>query len=469
MISVQSFHDNPPNSFIDKQFSQDGRFGWLLMMWHPEHSEQLEEIAADLKLSVRNSDVNTVSRIEVEKWLKGYINELHWKMHARLRRSDLSEKGLSVLFAIFFDHELFFVQFGRLFCCLSDGKKLRVAGTDYHHYQMQTLQKLNLLGFADKDIPIKVQRVFIAENHRFLVLSGNLCAQVFDSHSDLAGLTHFVESFSGSENPMWLIIEGKARLIKTKRRKLSRLQISTGVIILLTLLAIMYVMFGNRFLDQLLHRTRITVKRSTALRLDQIPNSLTVDTQNLIKYLERIVNLPARDIELDILWTSTLDYQVTIAPVFSVDNIYLAAENNLFAYNKRSRELVWKKSFEHRINSLFYTENTLLVCLEGDLAFGYKEDGTQNWQQSINSPITDLGILEPSSISPEDDPRLDRSITIVPSSRFITVVDAQRGENLSTITFKEELYSLSTYDSFANCFYAIVNDGLICVQLKIAN
>ncbi|HCX60232.1 MAG TPA: hypothetical protein DG355_06165, partial [Candidatus Cloacimonas sp.] len=119
-----------------------------------------------------------------------------------------------------------------------------------------------------------------------------------------------------------LIIEGKARLIKTKRRKLSRLQISTGVIILLTLLAIMYVMFGNRFLDQLLHRTRITVKRSTALRLDQIPNSLTVDTQNLIKYLERIVNLPARDIELDILWTSTLDYQVTIAPVFSVDNIY---------------------------------------------------------------------------------------------------------------------------------------------------
>jgi len=110
-----------------------------------------------------------------------------------------------------------------------------------------------------------------------------------------------------------------------------------------------------------------------------------------------------------------------------------------------------------------------LVCLEGDLSFGYKEDGTQNWQQSINSPITDLGILEPSSISPEDDPRLDRSITIVPSSRFITVVDAQRGENLSTITFKEELYSLSTYDSFANCFYAIVNDGLICVQLKIAN
>ncbi|MFA6911129.1 MAG: hypothetical protein WCQ59_08405, partial [Candidatus Cloacimonadaceae bacterium] len=303
MIAVQSLRDNPPNSFIDKYFSQDGRFGWVLMMWHPEKSEQLEEIGADLKLNVRNSEVNTISRVEVEKWLKSFIGELHWKMHARLRRLNLSEKGLSIFFAVIFDHEIFYVQFGRLFCAISDGKKLRVCGTDYRHYQMQSLEKLNLLGFADKDIPIKVQRIFVAENNRFLVLSGNLCNQVFENHGDLASLNHYVESFGGSENPMWLIIEGKAHLIKPRRRKMSRLQISTWVIIILTTIAIIYMLFGNRFLDQVLHRTRITMKRNAALRLGQIPNNLTMDTHNLIKYLDRIVNLPARDIELDILWT----------------------------------------------------------------------------------------------------------------------------------------------------------------------
>lgn len=469
MIAVQTIHDNPPYTFIEKNLSQDGRFGWFLAMWHPEQSVHLEEMAAELRLAVRNSDVATISKMEVEKWLKNFMGELHWKMHAALRRSDFSEKGLSVFFAVIYDHEIFFVQFGRMYCSISDRKKLRTIGTDYRHHQMQTLEKLNLLGFADKDISVKVNRLFIGENQRFVLLSGNLCAKVFETCNDPESLDHYIESFADTENPLWLVIDGRSRLIKPRRRKLSRLQISTVVIIFVTISAIIYVLFGNRYLDQLLHRTRITVKRNTTLRLDQIPNNLTVDTQNLIKYLERIVNLPARNIELDILWNSTLDYQVTIAPVFSVDNIFLSAGNHLVAFEKKSRKLLWKKSFDMRINSLFFSDNVLMVCLEGDVAHGYAEDGDEIWQQTINSPITDLGILEPSRISPDEDPRLDRSIIIVPSSKMISVVDAQRGENLSTITFKEDLYSLSAYDSFSNCFYAIVADGLICIQLKIAN
>lgn len=469
MIAIQSHHDNPPYTFVEKNLSQDGRFGWILAMWHPEKNLQLEELAAELRIAVRNSIVGTVSKAEVEKWLKTFMNELHWKLHANLRKSLLSEKGVSVFFAIVYDHELFFVQFGRIFCGLSDGKKLRPVGIDYRHHQMQTLEKLNLLGFSDRDIAVKVQRVFIGENQRFLALSGNLCAKIFETYSDLASLDHYVESFASSANPLWIIIDGRTRLIKPRRRKLNRLQISTGVIIMLTLFATAYVLFGNRFLDQLLHRTRINVKRNASLRLDQIPNTIVVDTQNLLKYLERIVNLPARNIELDVLWSSTLPYRVTSAPVFSVDAIYLAAGNNLIAFEKKNRDLLWKKSFDHRISSLFVSDYILMVYLEGDVAYGFKEDGVQVWQQQISSPITDLGFLEPSRIRPEDDPRLDKPIIIVPSPRIISVVDAHRGESLSTITLKDEIYSLSAYDNYANCFYAIVDDGLICIGLKIAN
>jgi hypothetical protein len=469
MIAIQGLHDNPPYTFVEKNLSQDGRFGWILAMWHPEENLHLDEMAAELRLAVRNSVVGSISKAEVEKWLKAFMNELHWKLHAMLRKSQLMEKGLSVFFAVVYDHELFFVQFGRIFCGLSDGKKLRSIGVDYRHHQMQTLEKLNLLGFSDRDIAVKVNRVFIGENQRFLALSGNLCAKVFETYSDPASLDHYVESFATSANPLWIIIDGRSRLIKPRRRKLNRLQISTGIIILLTLVATAYMLFGNRFLDQLLHRTRINVKRNATLRLDQIPNTIVVDTQNLLKYLERIVNLPARNIELDILWSATLPYQVTSAPVFSMDTIYLAADNNLIAFEKKNRELIWKKSFEHRINSLFVSDNILMVCLDGDTAFGFKEDGSQIWQLDISSPITDLGYLEPSRIAPEDDPRLDKSITIVPSSKIINVIDAHRGETLSTITFKEDIFSLSAYDSYANCFYAIVGDGIISIGLKIAN
>lgn len=469
MIALQSSHHDPPYSFIESSIAQDGRFGWFLAMWHPEQNLHLEELGADLKLAIRNSEASTISRMEVEKWLKGFFVELNWKLYGQLRKTDLQEKGLSVFFGIIYDHELFFVQFGRIFCALSDGKKLRFIGSKHQESQMQTLKKLDLLGFADEDIKIRVHRIFIGENHRFIAISGNLSRHVFETQSDLAALDHYIESFAQSDNPLWLILDGKADLIKSRRKKLSRMQISSIVIILLSLSATAYMLFGNRFLDQALHRTRMNVQNSPVLRLEQIPDNLSVETKNFLKYLDRIVNLPARNIELDILWSATLPYQVTSPPVFSLNTIYLASDHNLIAFDKKSRELIWKKSFSGQINSIFYADNVLLVCLDDSQSIGFKENGTQLWEAELMSIYTKLGSLEPSQIRQADDPRLDRAITVVPSARFISIFDAFRGENLSTITFKQELHSLSIYDNYGTCFYAIVDDALICIQLNIAN
>ncbi|MCB5270835.1 MAG: PQQ-binding-like beta-propeller repeat protein [Candidatus Cloacimonetes bacterium] len=469
LIALQSSHHDPPFSLVESSIGQDGRFGWFLAMWHPEKSLQLEELGAELKLSIRNSDAGTISRMEVEKWLQNFFVELNWKLYAHLRKTDLQEKGLSVFFGIIYDHELFFVQFGRIFCALSDGKKLRFVGSKYRDYQMQTLKKLNLLGYADEDIKVRVQRLFIGENHRFIAISGNLCGRVFETQCDLATLDHYIESFTQSDNPLWLILDGKTHLIQSRRKKLSRLQISSIVIIVLTLFATAYMLFGNRFLDQALHRTRMNVQNNPVLRLEQIPDNLSVETKNFLKYLDRIVNLPARNIELDILWSATLPYQVTSPPVFSLNTIYLAADHNLIAFDKKSRELIWKKSFATKINSIFYADNVLLVCLEDNQSFGFKDNGTQLWEAELTSIHTNLGSLEPRQVVQADDPRLDRAITVVPSAKLISIFDAFRGENLSTITFKQELHSLSAYDNYGTCFYAIVDDGLICIQLKIAN
>jgi len=65
------------------------------------------------------------------------------------------------------------------------------------------------------------------------------------------------------------------------------------------------------------------------------------------------------------------------------------------------------------------------------------------------------------------DPRIDGSLIVVPTQRSILVLDGNSGEKLSEITFKDELQYLSTYDSFQNCFYAVVQDTMICLELKI--
>lgn len=469
MIALLSKMDSSPFPIVEHAISQDGRFGWFLAIWHPQNEPVLDELGAEIRLAIRNSEAASISKAEVEKWLKSFFNDLHWKLYGMLMKTSLQEKGISLFFGVMYDHELFFVQFGRMFCAITDHKKLKQIGNSYREQQMQSLEKLNLLGFQDRDISVRPQRIFIGEHQRFIAISGNLAAKVFEGVSDLATIDHYVESFVQVANPLWLILEGKARLIQPVRRKLSRVQISSLVILSVTVLAIVYMLFGNRFLDQLLLRTRMSVKHNRTLRLEQIPNTLSIDTQNLLKYMERIVNLPARNIELEIVWSADLPYTVTSPPVYSLDTIFLTAENNLLAFDKKNQNLRWKKSFAQPITSLIYNETTLLVCLKDDEAFGFKEDGTQIWQQEMDCSHQINSSFTPSVINPEEDPRLDRAITVIPSERSISILDAPRGESLSSITFKEQITNLSSYDSYANCFYAVMENAILCIQLKIVN
>lgn len=469
MIALEHSHLVAPYSLVESKLDQDGRFGWILGIWHPEKAEILEEITAEIRLALRSSEAHSVSRMEVEKWLKEFFADLHWKLHASLRKTDLAEKGLSLFFGFVYDHELFYVQFGRIFCALVDAKRLAISGADHKKYRMQTFEKLNLLGFSPQDIRFRVHREFIGEHERFIALSGNLAPKIFDDYKDLASLQFFLDSHKSGEDSLWLMLTGKAKLIKPGRKKLSRLQISAIIILSLTLLATLYMLFGNRILEQVWHKTRLNVQHTKSLRLEQIPNTLAEDTQNLLKYINRIVNLPARDIELGVSWSATLPYSITSTPVFSRDNIFLSAGEHLLAFDKKSRELKWKKSFDSHVNSIFFSDAVLTVHLEDDSAIGIRDDGSIVWEQDIPSPQEDLGRLKPSRISPDDDPRLARSISVVPSLSHITILDPARGESLSSITFTNEIISLSAYDNYAYCFYAVVDDGILCINLKIEN
>ena len=469
MISLKSKKDTPPYSVVEQQLSQDGRFGWFLAVWHPEQDLCLEELCTQIRLAIRNSEAQSISKAEVQSWMKDFFNDLHWKLHAHLLKTNLKEKGLSLFFGLLFDHELFFVQYGRLFCSLIHKDNLSHIGNPYMHHQMQTLHKLNLIGYEAKDLSSKIHRVFIGEAQRFIVLSGNLCKQVYEGQQDLPSIDHYIESFANSDNPLWLILDGQSRLLKPKRRRMSRVQISSLVIILITMLAIIYMMFGNRFLDQFFLRTRMSVKSKQNLKLDQIPNTLAIDTQDFLKHMERIVNLPARNIELEIIWSADLDYRITGAPVFSLDTIFLTADNILIAFDKKSRKLKWKKSFTAPISAVIYQDHILMVCLANNTAAAYREEGEELWKAEMICPQASTTNLYPLRIDVEEDPRLDRPILMIPAKDMISIVDAARGESFSTITFVDEISSISIYDNYANCFYAIVNQALICIQLKIVN
>lgn len=469
MISLISKEACPPRSVCEYNASKDGRFAWFLLTWHPEKELVLEEIIAEIKLEIINSQVNNLSRIEVEKWLKSFFADLHWKLHARMRKSNLTEKGISIFFGVLYDHELYFVQTGRIFAIIADDRKIRSIGKDWQNYQVQSQHGLQLMGYADEDMSLKPSRIYIAEKQRLIVLSGELARKILPKVHDPGTIDTLIETYAGEDNPLWLVLEGRERLIKPKRKKLSRLQISSIALITLTVLTAVYMAFGNRMIDQMVHKTKLSVQKEKSLRLEQIPTSLKINTEDIRKYMDRIVSLPARNISLEVAWSTELPYTIKLSPAFNLDNIYLVADSRLIAFDKKNRQLLWSKNFDSPLRFLQQGENMLLVSLENQQVYGVKEDGTVAWQQSLPTQNIVADRFVPSEIRNSDDPRLDRSIIVIPSQRGVSVLDPASGETLSSLTLKQDLQALSAYDSFANCFYAVVDDAILCIELKIVN
>ncbi len=469
MISLLSREACPPRSICEYSASKDGRFAWFLLTWHPEKDVVLEEIVAEIKLEILNSQINNISRLEIEKWLKTFFADLHWKLHARLRKSTLVEKGISLFFGVLYDHELYFVQSGRIFAVLTDTRSIRPTGKDWQNYQVQSQQGLQLFGYADSDLNLKPHRLYIAEKNRLIILSGELARKILPRVSDPATIDTLIETYAGEDNPLWLVLEGRERLIKPKHRKLSRVQISSVILLTLTVLTAIYMAFGNRMIDQLVHKTRLSVQKEKTVRLEQIPTTLKINTENIRNYMDRIVSLPARNISLEVAWSTELPYTINLSPAFNLDNIYLVAGSRLIAFDKKNRQLLWSKTFAGEIRSVLQGQGNLLVSLANQQVVGLKEDGSEAWQQSLPTESIVVDRFAPCEIRSADDPRLDKSIVVIPSRRGISIIDPARGETLSSITLKQDLQALSAYDSFANCFYAVVDGAILCIELKIVN
>ncbi len=469
MIALHSEFSHFPQSVVEYSASKDGRFGWFLSTWHPEQDHILEEIQAQIKLEILSSNLQSVSKLNIEKWLKDFFADFHWKLHAQFRKTALREKGISLFFGVLFDHELFFVQFGRLVCAVTDAKSINPVGNKWQNLHVSSLEKLSLLGEPEKDIKVRTHRFFIPEKQKFIVLTAGIAASLFDNNPDPSSVTTLIEANTTESDACWLILEGRTKLLRPTRRRFTRLQVSTLVLLMISILTILYMVFGNRFIDQGTRKLKLIFQEKKTTRWEQIPNYLNLDSSNIIKQLERIVNMPARNIELRIAWSTDLPYTITATPVFNLDNIYIASDNKLLAYHKKSRELLWKLSLDANIHSMNNTRNALIAILDNNNVIAFKEDGKAIWQQVHSLPHKQQGSAFTVEMDNSDDPRLDGSIIIVSEDKAIAVLDGLRGEVLSRISFRGKLQYLSEYDRFENCFYAVIEDEILCIELKIIN
>lgn len=459
-----------PSSMCEYWASQDGRFGWFLCTWHPENHLALEEIQAEIKLQILNSDIQRVSKLEAGRWLKDFFAEFHWKLHAMFNKTQIKEKGISLFLALMYENEFHFVQFGRLFCALGDSKSIKPAGLNWQNYHVKSLKQLKLLGLDSDEIKVKIQKVVISERQYLLVLPGPLTRKLFDDNFDPDSVKVLLDSMNQSLDAPWLLLANEPELVKTKKRRINRLHFATFALIFFTILAILYVIFGNRFFEGIWHNMRTLFQNNKPISIQEIPDKLKIENDKIRGYLEQALKSPLRDVEIKLSWNTDLPYQVTVAPCFDLENIYIAGGKFLMAYNKKNqRSLNWKKEFDANVLGISNINGNILVSLEDSRVYNINSKGEEQWLQNMDGQVKLYHSLKPIELSNQDNPRIDGSIIILPFEHGIMVLDALSGETMHGITFKEKLQYLSQYDSFQSCFYAVVQDAILCLDLKILN
>ena len=469
MLSLESLHFLLPNNLIEYRSDKCGRFGWFLCTWHPDNDVILEEIQAEIKLELLNSGIDRVSRLEVESWLKRFFGDYHWKLHALLKKTTLNEKGMSLLLGIIYDHEIFFVQFGRLVVAVVDKKGIKPMGRNWKNFHVKSMDEMSLLGGVEDEIKVKPVRIILHEHERLAVLTVKLAQTLLPQVKDPEMLNALAESYTSEPDTLFFILEAKEKLISPKHRKLKRFQISGIVLILLALLSIAYMMWGNRFIETSSNKLGIQFHKHRIATLDQVPDILRSSSSNILK---QIFAQPARNITFHIGWQTDLQYEITATPVFSSDNIYLVSRNIVAAYNLRNKQLIWKKQMDTDVHSLLLTDgNTgnLLIIEENKHSQYHSDTGQAIWQVQLDEQHHSISRNNPMVLANRDDARLDGNITVIPQENGISIYDSQRGELITSITFNDTLLFLSDYDRFRECFYAVVGKGLYCVELKIRN
>jgi len=472
MITLKDRMENFPSGMFEFNSSQDGRFGWFLLTWHPETDPILEEIQIQIKVDLRNSALGQTSKVEIESWLKDFFAEYHWKLHAAFRKTNLKEKGISLFLAVMYDHELYIMEFGRMLCGLVEKDSIHPVGRSWTNFHVKSLEEMQMLGLSESDISVKPKRIMMPENQYLIALPSVYCDQLMNQNIEYSSLNTLLQSIFEETNGCYLMLESTSKLTLPKRPRFKRFQVTAVVIMVLTLLALLYMQFGNRWLESTGRKLKILLTSKTRLTVEQIPQYLNIQSESIKRQwqkIERIANQPARQIRLTQSWQTDLNFLITANPSFDTKNIYIASDNNLMAFDKNSNKLAWKKDFETNVKGVTVIRGNLIVFLANQQMVCLKNGEDIFWTKPIDDRILVKQTLAPFELSSEEDPRIYGSILIVPSEKGIYVHDVNSGNQITAIMFEKRLQFLSDYDAYNNCFYAVVADGVHCISLDILN
>lgn len=455
-------------------FHSEEQRGFVLLTYHQSTGSFWDDIDQYILNAINDIRILDISRSKIETTLRACFVDLNWKLAAKFRHLEPHQRGISLYLTIIYGNDIYVIQFGRILGAVLHKRELLQVGSQWEHFHVKSMEDLSLLGQQETDIKVRIDKLTLGPKDKFIAISSQWGKLILEQKISAYAISDNILSWDEEASFPYALLSFESMPKKYSNNNSSRLRTSLIILIALIIIATVYTLFGNRFLEVEYQRFKTLFRSKTDITT--IPLRIKIQSPAFEQGLERIEKMafaPARDIRFKLGWEKPLEDIVTISPSFDIEHVYLASNMTVRAISKADRHVDWSHTFDDVIQRIQVTsnDNLLIHTMKGKLYY-CKSNGEQIWKEDVGNDSTAVGkddCLDPIEIGYDADPRLNSSIVIIPGKYKIQAINLANGQILSEIVLSWPISYISGYDEMKSCFYVITGNKLLQLDMQIKN
>ncbi len=473
MIKLIARSQEFKSNFIFTDFFPNQSLNMLLMIHHTQDGKFYEKLNNYILDGILNLRLNDLENDKIEESLKEYFIALNWQINTKMRKFSETADGLSLILIIIKNDTLYMIQFGRLLAAISENDKFIQLGRSWEYFKVKNKKELNLLGYEDRDINVKIIKKEIIGTKRIMIISSEVADRIDPNNLTTDKASYYLKKRYDEMPFLYSIFDVTShkmqKVVKTTLRK--RIKITLAIMIALIIVSSLYVYFGKNWIqnkqEELKEKNSAYIRDKLLQNLLEKQNQLQEIADQILKKKIPINIFTTTKIGLKKGWELDLPDNIVKKPLFDIKNIYLFSKNKIYAINKLTRKTVWIKVFKDKIKYCELIDANRLIIAGNDSLFCLKRSDAQIlWSDKQHYSIINSEKTTSLFFALNEYNKLDSGIIAVINKNKLSLLNNITGKIVAEFEFEKDIKSISDYDKIFKCVYVITDNKLIKLTIK---
>jgi len=447
----------------------------ILLLNHYSEDSFANQILEKLLSEIIQLDLESLPEAKIIPVLQEFFVKINWRLYSILSQRPDLERGMSLFLGVMEADKMYLVQFGRYFMGIVDKNEFKETGRKWDNLAVASQTEIQLLGYRDIDISVKVEQITIPEDSYFLAMESKAALKLQKLGLHYMSLNEHLNQLKENDKFGFAVIrhqEQKAHNTNPwiRRKRVNR---TATILLIIIILSAAYVYYGKNLIDDILSRLKFTGNEFTRNDIKEQFFVLQEQAQDLLNELANedmnIAIFPQQKIEMKADWEMFITKDFSSTPCFDYRRLYAASGKLVYAIDKQRAVIKWEKIFSAEVEVLRLVDaNRILVSLaDNRLLCLNRDNGEPIWEKDFK--LTDgagwrKGIFQ---ISLNQYRQLEDSVFLTCDGNKLTLSQVRSGEMVSEFINSEAVDNVSEYDVLEKCIYITSGRKLKKINIKV--